>query len=72
MTNVRIDDAEDKQDYLEKMEGRIRAIEVILLELPEINPDLVRAAKDNLRRKWKNKSGNRRMADLLDQMNGPY
>jgi len=33
----------------DELEGRIRAIEAILLELPELTPDLVQAAKTRIR-----------------------
>ncbi|HEY7244213.1 MAG TPA: hypothetical protein VH678_10060 [Xanthobacteraceae bacterium] len=33
----------------EKLEGRIRAIEAILLELPEVTPDIIEAAKARIR-----------------------
>ena len=70
MSNYYMEDAEDNQDDSEKVEGRIRAIEAILLELPEISPDLIQAAKQSIREKWKSELGSKMLADALDQFRG--
>jgi hypothetical protein len=33
----------------DELEGRVRAIEAILLELPEVTPDVIKAAKTRIR-----------------------
>jgi hypothetical protein len=62
--------SEDKQDGTEELRGRIRALEAIILELAEISPDLIRAAKESLRQRWKNE--NRQWGRLIAEMNRPY
>jgi hypothetical protein len=63
-------DAEDGQASLEELKGHVRAIEAILLELADSNTIL--AAKEGLRRRWKNNGRNRQQADILDKLNRPY
>jgi hypothetical protein len=67
MFNYCTEDAEDRQDVMEKVDGRIRALEAILLELVEISPDLIRAAKESIRQKWKDELRCKKLADALDQ-----
>jgi hypothetical protein len=63
---------EETENRLQKIEGHLRAFDAILLELPEVTPDLIRTAKDRLRSRWKNNRRNRGFAEMLDQINSPY
>jgi hypothetical protein len=60
---------QDEQAISER-DGHIRAIEAILLELVDANT--IRAAKERLRKTWKNERRNRRWADISDCLNRPY
>ena len=61
---------EDEQANFEELQGRIRAIEAILLKLAD--SQTIQAAKDGLRRGWKNNGRNRQQAEILDKINRPY
>jgi hypothetical protein len=55
----------------EELNGRVRAIEAILLVLADAST--LRAAKERLRQAWKNESPlHQQWADLLNKINRPY
>jgi hypothetical protein len=60
----------EEQANSDELQGHIRAIEAILLKLADSKT--MRAAKEDLRRKWKNSGRNRQQADILDKINRPY
>ena len=58
------------EQAISELDGHIRAIEAILLELVDANT--IRAAKERLRKRWKNEGRNRPWADISDRLNRPY
>jgi predicted nucleic acid-binding Zn-ribbon protein len=52
------------------LEGRIRGLEALVIEFPDVTPAEVRAAKEKLRTAYKNR--NRHTAELKDKINAPY
>lgn len=64
---------EQERDTHARLEGRVRALEAIIMELPEVTPDLVRAAKERLRGKFKNFNQHyRKRAEVLELADLPF
>ncbi len=65
-----------KQQYaaeIAKVAGHVRALEAVLLEMSEVTPDRIRAAKENLRARFRNRNRHgRETAELLDLIEAPY
>jgi hypothetical protein len=59
----------DKDDPIAKLEGRVRALEALILELPETTPDRVKAAKAGIRARIK--ARDRQMAEALEALKAP-
>jgi hypothetical protein len=61
------------EEHNQVLEGRIRALEALVIELSETTPDLVRAAKESLRTKFKSYNRHyRQRAELLERINAPF
>jgi len=61
----------DDNDPLTKLEGKVRAIEALLLEMPEVTPERVNAAKERVRANEKFRTRSTRSAELLEKMSAP-
>jgi hypothetical protein len=67
-----------KEDHnaaeIAKLAGQVRALEAVLLEIPEVTPDRIRTAKESLRARYRNSYNPRRReaAMLLDKIKAPY
>ena len=71
MSTLLTDEIEPTEDWqAEELEGHIRAIEAILLELADAST--LRAAKECVRETCKNEERNKQWARIYDQMNKPY
>lgn len=51
-----------------KLEGRVRALEALILELPETTPELVQAAKASIQAKIKSRD---RLAEAREKLKAP-
>ena len=56
------------------MAGRVRALEAVILQIPEATPDLIQRAKTRLREKFRNSDNpwNSLKARLKDSTGAPY
>ncbi len=51
-----------------KLEGRVRALEALILELPETTPELVQAAKASIQARIKSRD---RLAEAREKLKAP-
>ena len=66
------DTTEPEEDLTAKLEGRIRALEAVIAELPGLTPEHICAAKERVRRDVKSRMrGYARFAELVEQMGRP-
>jgi hypothetical protein len=76
LTNNWTEHNQQGKDRSEEMEGRVRALEAIILEMPEVTPDRIRAAKERLRAEFRSchqrNSYGQGTIELLDKINAPY
>jgi hypothetical protein len=61
----------DEDDPLAKLEGKMRAIEALLLEMPGLTPERVNAAKEGVRANEKFRTRSTRSAELLEKTGAP-
>ena len=66
----------EEQNTRKEFEGRVRALEAVILEMPEVTPDRIRAAKERLRAEYRSRHQRnpygRGTVELLDKIKAPY